>query len=466
MLIWYTLRYQISIFLIGLSMFTSLTQKISGLFSNFGKQKKVSNQDIEKLFTGLHEALLQADVPHELVVRFCDELRQKLTGLSLHTALNAQEQVTKVMFDHVKQFLSVGAVGGNAMHALFKSKSILVLGLQGSGKTTSIAKIAYYIKKEAQKKNKKPSILLSSVDFYRPAAIDQLELLAKQVGVDFYRAQSTDSIEATREIVKHAQANKYDHWLLDTAGRLHVDSAMLNEIKEINQIMKPSYKLLVLDAMTGQESLAVARNFVQVVDFNGAALAKMDSDTRGGAAFSFSYALQKPIVFVGVGEKPANLEIFWPDRMASRILGYGDMATLAEKADEKIKQSEQQSLYKAYTKGDFSLQDFADQLSMVGRLGSMGQLMKYMPGMPQVQLSDSMIEQGEKEMKIFKAIISSMTPIERYCPRILDGSRKKRIALGAGVQVQDIKLLLSRFEQSKQYVKLLKKSGIFQRHFK
>ena len=444
-------------------MFTSLTQKISGLFSNFGKQKTVTREDVESLIGNLHEALLQADVPHELVVRFCDELKLKLTGLSLHTALNAQEQVTTAMYEHLRGFLAVG----DNNHALFKSKStIMVLGLQGSGKTTSIAKIAHFIKKGAQKENIKRSILLSSVDFYRPAAIDQLELLAKQVGVDFYRAQSTNPTEATQEIANFARSNNFDHWILDTAGRLHIDTVMLDEIKQINQIMNPSYKLLVLDAMTGQESLAVARSFAKAVDFNGAALAKMDSDTRGGAAFSFSYALKKPIVFVGTGEKPADLQLFWPDRMANRILGYGDMITLAEKADEKIKQSEQQSLYKAYAKGNFSLQDFADQISMVGRLGSMGQLMKYMPGMAQVQLSDSMLEQGEKEMKKFKAIISSMTPTERYYPRILDGSRKKRVASGAGVQVQDINLLLSRFEQSKQCVKLMKKSGMFQRYFR
>jgi len=443
-------------------MFSALTQKITGLFSQLGSHKKVTAADVHTLVDQVHEALLLADVPHELVVRFCQDLKQKCSGLSLHSALNAQEQVAKIMFDHLKQFLSVS----DTQHGLFSAASIMVLGLQGSGKTTSIAKIAAYLKKEAKKKNKNCAILLASVDFYRPAAVDQLELLAQTVGVDFYRATATGPVEAAREIASYARGKSYDHWILDTAGRLHVDRVMLDEIKQIDEIVRPEYRLLVLDAMTGQESLSVARSFAQVVDFNGAALAKMDSDTRGGAAFSFSYALQKPIVFVGVGEKPADMQLFWPDRMASRILGHGDMTTLAEKAEEKIKKTEQQSLYRAYSKGNFSLQDFADQLSMMGRLGSMTQLMKYLPGMGQVKLSDAAVEQGEKEIKKFKAIMGSMTPKERYNPRILDGSRKKRVANGAGVPVQDVNLLLSRFEQSKQYVKLLRKSGMFQRYFR
>jgi len=442
-------------------MFTSLTQKISGLFSRFGKQKKVTQKDIVQFTDQVHEALLYADVPHELVVRFCADLKQKLTGIDLHSHLQVQEQVAKVMYDHLTSFLS----SGDSAHILFKAKSIMVLGLQGSGKTTSIAKVARYMKKEAQKKGEKVSIMLSSVDFYRPAAIDQLALLARQVGVNFYRAQSQDPLKAAVEIQQNMQENKYDHLILDTAGRLHVDRAMLAEVSEIQKIINPDYKLLVLDAMTGQESLSVARNFAQHVGFDGAALTKMDSDTRGGAAFSFSYALQKPIVFVGTGEKPGDMQLFWPDRMAKRILGHGDMATLAEKASEKIKKSEQDSMYESLSKGSFSLQDFADQMSMMSRLGSMTQVMKYMPGMADANISSEDLEKGELELKKFKAIISSMTYIERYNPKILDKSRKKRIASGAGVDVQDVNCLLSRFEQSKQYVKLLKKSGLFQRFF-
>lgn len=443
-------------------MFTALTQKISGLFSRFNTQKNISNHDIDVFLKTLHEALLEADVPYELVVSFGEELKQKLANSAAHKALNSQEQLAKIVYDHLKNFLSVAQNN----HKVFVAQSIMILGLQGSGKTTTSAKIAYYIKNEALKKHKKANILLASVDFYRPAAIDQLELLAKQIEVLFYRAVSKDPIEAVQEIQQYALDKKIDHLILDTAGRLHIDDAMLDELKQINAILKPAYKLLVLDAMTGQESLAVARSFAKVVNFDGAALAKMDSDARGGAAFSFGYALQKPIEFMGVGEKPADLELFWPDRMASRILDYGDMATLAEKAQEKINKDEQKSLERSYAKGTFSLQDFADQMSMVDRLGSMSQLMKYMPGMGQLQLSDEMLEQGEKEMRRFKAIISSMTLVERYNPSLLDGSRKKRVASGAGVQVQDVNLLLSRFEQSKQYVKLLKRSGFFQRHFR
>lgn len=440
-------------------MLSSLTKKLSSLLSQFGKQKAITEQDITILIEHMHEALLQADVPYELATRFCSELQQKMVGSVLHEALNAHEQATKIMYDHLKQFLSRDE---NKKEQLFAAQSIMVLGLQGSGKTTTLAKIAYYIKK----KNQKNSLLLSSVDFYRPAAIDQLAYLARTIGVDFYRAVATNPLLAAQEIQQYAQKHNYDTWLLDTAGRLHVDSAMVQEVVAIYKAVNPAYTLLVLDAMTGQESLAVARGFAAEVPFDGAALSKMDSDARGGAAFSFSYALQKPIVCLGVGEKPADMELFWPDRMASRLLGYGDIATLAEKTEEKIKQSEQQALYKAYAKGHFSLQDFADQLSMVSRIGSVTQLMKYIPGTATARISSTEIEQAEKEMKKCKAIISSMTLMERYNPDILDKSRKKRVALGAGVTEQDVNLLLSRFEQSKQYVKLLKKSGLIQRFFK
>ncbi len=336
------------------------------------------------------------------------------------------------------------------------------MGLQGSGKTTSIGKMAYLTSSEAKAKGKDRRILMTSVDFYRPAAVDQLEILSGQVpGATFYRAHSTDPVAAAKEIMAFYQKGLFELLFLDTAGRLHVDEQMLEELKQINAALKPKYKVLVLDAMTGQESLAVAEQFNKAVGFDMAVLTKMDSNTRAGAAFAFRYALKKPIVFVGSGEKVADLERLYPERLAGRILGMGDITSLLERANEKIKQSEQESLEKAISKGQLSLQDFADQLKMMQKLGSLSQIVKYMPGGANPALTPEMIQKGEVELKKFGAIISSMTHKERFLPRILDASRKKRIAAGAGVSVADINLLLERFEQSQQYVKLLKKFGRF-----
>ena len=338
---------------------------------------------------------------------------------------------------------------------------VMVMGLQGVEKSTSLGKIATWIRKEAEAKKKERRILLASVDFYRPAAVDQLEIVAKQAGVSFYRSTKTNPVEASQDIYAHFKQGLYEVLLLDTAGRLHVDNTLLQELRDIDARLHPKYKLLVLDAMTGQESLTVARAFEQAVGFDFALMSKMDSDTRGGAAFSFRYALKKPILFIGVGEKMEDLQRFHPDRMAGRILGMGDMVSLAEQADEKIKKSEQEAAYKAFSKGRFTLQDFAGQLSMMDKLGSFSQIAKYLPAMGGQALSSDMLEKGERELKKFKAIIGSMTPKERFSPNILDESRKKRIASGAGVQPGDINTLLQRFEQSQQYVKLFNKFGRF-----
>ena len=442
-------------------MFNLITKKITAALSSIGRQKTVRDSDIVTLNQELQEALIQADVPYDLVQSFCDDLKKKFAGMHIKKELTPQEQVTKLMYDHFKSFFSCVAEKD-----LFKSSSIMVLGLQGSGKTTSLAKIAHAINNDVRKKNKRKKILMASVDFYRPAAIDQLEIMAKKVQAAFYRVEEKDPVAAAREIKRHFQENKYDVLLLDTAGRLHIDEKMLSEVKEIAAIINPDYKLLVLDAMTGQESLTVANSFMKNIPFDGAVLTKMDSDARGGAAFSFSYALKKPIVFIGTGEGPSDWQHFLPDRMASRILGQGDMATLAEKVDQKIKKSEQDAMYSSFNRGDFSLQDFANQMSMMSRLGSMASLMKYMPGSIASAVSEDQIAEGEKEMKKLKAIISSMKLVERYSPEMLNASRMQRVARGAGVSVNDIKRLLSRFEESKKYVKLLKRSGMLQKFFK
>ena len=401
---------------------------------------------------------MEADVPHQLSESFVQQIKKEPIGKEIVKSLKPDQQFIKIVHDNLKQFLG----GSTLNYDLSKQSKILVMGLQGSGKTTSIAKLAYQVKQD----HPKLKVLVASVDFCRPAAIEQLQLLAHKISVDFYRSPFTQVSKAACDIQAYYQARQYDLLLLDTAGRLHIDNNLLEQLREVKQIISPALSILVLDAMTGQESLNVARAFEQAVGFDWGMLSKMDSDTRGGAAFSFRYALQKPIAFVGTGEKPDDIEQFVPERMAGKILDMGDVVTLAERAQKHIKEQEQQSLYQSLSKGRFTLDDFAKQMDMMGRLGSMSSLIKYLPGAGALNISQDMLEKGEQELKKCKAILSSMTKKEKNDPSLLNSSRKLRIARGAGLQVSDVNLLLSRFEESKQYVKLFSKFGQRQGFFR
>jgi signal recognition particle subunit SRP54 len=445
-------------------MFDFLTKKFTNIFSKITGKGTLNQSDVDQVLGQVKDALIEADVPLSLVQTFTDDIAKEVVGQKVLASLKPSEHLVKLVHDRLKSFLG----GQDAVPFNFQIPSVvMVMGLQGSGKTTSIGKMANLVQSEAQAKGKNRRILLASVDFYRPAAVDQLEILSKQIpNVSFYRATNADPVKAAQEIYAYYQKELFEILFLDTAGRLHVDQPMLVELQSINKALKPKYKILVLDAMTGQESLSVAQTFNESVGFDMAVLTKLDSNTRAGAAFAFRYALKKPIVFVGAGEKLADLERFFPERLAGRILGMGDMATLVEQATQKIKQSEQEAMEKTLLKGHMTLQDFADQMKMVQKMGSLTQIAKYMPGAGSAQISPEMIQKGEAELKKFDAIISSMTLKERVMPKVLDASRKKRVAQGAGVSVADINLLLERFEQSQQYVKLLKKFGRFPGLFK
>jgi len=440
-------------------MFDFLSEKFSSIFSRLTGKGYLSEDNVQEAIEKVKDALLEADVPYKLVDEFTESIKNEVVGQKVIKSLKPSDQFIKIVNERLLHFL--GAESGAESFSLQIPSMVMVMGLQGSGKTTTIAKLAKFVKKQAEKRGKSRKILFASVDFYRPAAVDQLEVLAKQAGVSFYRAESQDPVQAAREISDYAKSDRFEIVFLDTAGRLHIDNDMLQEIQQIDTSVRPKYKVLVLDSMTGQESLNVAKTFDKTVPFNSAILTKMDSDSRGGAAFAFRYSLKKPISFVGVGEKIDDLELFRPKRVADRILGMGDILSLVEKAEEKIKKNEQESLYRAFTSGKMNLQDFANQMDMVGRLGSLTNIMKYIPGMSKSKVSPEMLQKGEKEVKRFKAIISSMTPKERFYPKVLDGSRKKRIARGAGVKVEDVNTLLQRFEQSQQYAKLFKKFGRF-----
>ena len=438
-------------------MFDFLSQKFSGILGWLKDKGRLTQDNIQDAVNQVQNALLEADVPYELVQKFLSNIESEILSQNIQSSMRPGEKFIKIVYEKLLEFLG----GKNSL--IFDSfqfpSVVMVMGLQGSGKTTTVGKLANYILKQAKKKGKQRKILLASVDFYRPAAIEQLKILAQQVGVDFYRPESNNALSAAQDIYNYFKKNVYQILLLDTAGRLHIDEEMIEELKIIDKKLEPKYKILVLDSMTGQESLNVARTFDKSVGFQSAILTKMDSDTRGGAAFSFRFELKKPISFVGSGEKIEDLEIFYPERMASRILGMGDILTLIEKTEDLIDANSTGNIANKLMSGNFTLQDFADQMGMVSKMGSLQNIVKYLPGVGNI--SPELLEKSREEMKKFKAIISSMNRKERFLPQILDASRKRRIASGAGVLVADINILLQKFEQSRQFAKMFKNSKLF-----
>ena len=364
-------------------MFDFLSRKFSEIVGKLTDGGKLTESNIAQALESVRDALLDADVPYELVNKFVESVKREALGKKILSSVKPGEQFVKIVYDQLVNFMG----GKDNMPFAFQIPAVvMVMGLQGSGKTTSIAKIVRFVQKEAEKKGKKRNILMASVDYYRPAAIDQLELLSKSVNASFFRASSSKPIEAVHEIMSHFKKGGYELLFLDTAGRLHIDAQMLEELKEIDKIVSPRHKLLVLDSMTGQESLVVAKAFDEAVKFQGAMLTKLDSDTRGGAAFAFRYALKKPIIFVGTGEKVDDIDLFRPERASGRMLGMGDVLSLVEKAEEQVKESDKQSLERSLRKGTLTLEDFASQMNMVQNMGSLTNLMKYMPGMGSVEI--------------------------------------------------------------------------------
>lgn len=437
-------------------MFDFLTQKFSNAFTFLTGKDRLTEKNIEETLNKIRESLLDADVPYEVTDQFIAEVKTEALGKKVLSSISPAEMLMKIVYEKLSVFLGSGK---DLKKTDVFSPFILIMGLQGSGKTTTIGKLIHYFKRQAAKEKKQIKILAGSIDFYRPAAIDQLEIVCEKAGAMFFRPDSEDPQEVTKQLMQKKSSELFDVLILDTAGRMHVDEQMLDELQRIKNLLNPSQKILVLDSMTGQESLKVARVFENKVGFDVAILTKTDSDARGGAAFAFSYILSKPIAFIGTGEKTEDLERFHPERMASRILGMGDIQTLSERIDEQIQKAEQEKMEKKFISGNINLDDFAQQLGVMNRMGSLSSLLRYIPGMPAINMSPDIIEQGEKEMKKFKAIISSMTLKERQKPAILDKSRKQRVARGSGVTVKEVEGLLARFEQTRQFVKLFSKGG-------
>ncbi|MCY4463978.1 MAG: signal recognition particle protein [Chloroflexi bacterium] len=424
-------------------MFDSLSQRLDTAFESLRKGGTVKEADVKAVMREVRMALLEADVALPIVKDFIKQVRQRALGEEVHNALKPSEQVVKIIHEEMVDML--GEAGRLSFSGSSTPHVIMMVGLQGAGKTTNTAKLALHLRSNGRK----PMML--AADTYRPAAVDQLVTLARQIGVPYYEEGASDTPpNIVRRGLKQARENNADVVLIDTAGRLQIDDTKMEELEEIKRISSPAEILLVADAMTGQEAVNIARGFNESLGITGLILTRVDGDARGGAALSMRAVTGVPIKYMGTGEKVSadTLELFHPDRIAQRILGMGDIMSLIEKTETLYEEEEALRLQSKIMKNEFSLQDFLEQLQKIRRMGPLGKVMGMIPGMSKLQTqaeinSDDM----EKRVRKVEAIINSMTPQERRHPRILKASRKKRIAAGSGVEVRDVNDLLKQFRQ-------------------
>ena len=424
-------------------MFQSLTEKLTNAFKFFRNKGKLSEADVKAGMREIKLALLEADVNFKVVREFTKSVTDRAVGSAVTESLLPAQEVVRIVNEEL-----IRIMGSEAAKIEISSKPptvIMMVGLQGAGKTTHAAKIASYFKK----KGKNP--LLVACDVYRPAAIDQLKVVGETVGVPVFSMGSGISpVEIAKAGVAHAKKNGCDMVFIDTAGRLQIDEVLMKELENIKKAVDPTEILLVIDAMIGQESVNVAEAFNSLLEVTGVVLTKLDGDTRGGAALSVRYVTGKPIKFVGTGEKLDAIDVFHPDRMASRILGMGDILSLIEKAEANIEQKKAEELAEKLQKATFTLDDFLDQLRQIRKMGGIEQMLSMMPGANTAALKGAV---DEKQMARTEAIVLSMTKEERTYPNIINGSRRRRIALGSGTSVEDVNRLLKQFDQMKKMMK-------------
>ncbi len=427
-------------------VFEGFSEKIQGIMKKIRGKSRVTEEDVKAISRELKLALLEADVNFKVVKDFIAKISEKAMGQDVLKSLTPGQQIVKIVNEELIELL-----GKEPSKLNFNPNGITVIlmaGLQGSGKTTASGKIANFVRKNG----KKP--LLVACDVYRPAAIDQLEVLGKQLDIPVFAMRETkDVVKIATEGIKLAKQKGNDVVIVDTAGRLHVDEELMNEVTNLKNAINPTEILLVIDAMTGQDALNVATAFNERLEISGIVMSKLDGDTRGGAALSAKAVTGKPIKFASVGEKLSDLEPFYPDRMASRILGMGDVLSLIEKAQENFEEEEALKLEKKLREATFTLEDFLSQMQQIKKMGPISQLLGMIPGMG-AQLKDIQID--DKQVARVEAIILSMTPKEREKPEIVNASRKKRIAAGSGMQVQDVNRLLKQFEEMKKMMKKFK----------
>ena len=424
--------------------FDGLGDKLQDIFKRMKGQGKITEKDLKAVMREVKVALLEADVNCKVVKQFIDKVNSRAIGEEVMESLTPGQQVVKIVHDELTELL-----GGKQSKLTIAPKPptvIMMVGLQGSGKTTTSGKLGKLLKKQG----KRP--LLTACDVYRPAAIKQLQVLGEQLDIPvFTLGDKISPVDIAKGAIEHAKTKGNDVVILDTAGRLHIDEVLMEELKNVKAVANPTEILLVVDSMVGQDAVNVADSFNELLDITGVVLTKLDGDTRGGAALSIKSITGKPIKFAGMGEKLDALEPFHPDRMASRILGMGDVLTLIEKAQENIDQQKAEEMQKKMLKAEFTLEDYLEQMDQIKNMGSITNMLEMMPGMSKNKLKD--IQVSDRDLAQTKAIILSMTPAERRNPKIINGSRRKRIAAGSGMKVQDVNRLIKQYEQSQMLLK-------------
>ena len=428
--------------------FEALQEKFSRIVKTIKGESKLTEKNMEAMLKEVRIALLEADVNYKVVKVFVSNVKEKALGQQVYTKLNPSEMVIKIVKDELIELL--GSDRSELAYNKNKPTIIMLVGLQGSGKTTTAAKLANLMKNKLKKK-----VLLAACDVYRPAAIDQLAQLASELKVDLVNmGDKVNPVDIALKAKEKAYNDHYDVLIIDTAGRLQIDEPLMEELKNIKEKVKPDEILLLTDALAGQDTVNVAKTFNDTLGLTGDIMSKMDGDSRGGAALSISYVTGVPIKFIGTGEKITDLDIFYPERMAERILGMGDVLSLIDKVQENIDEKEAKKAVNKMMGGKFTLDDMLDQMKQVKKLGSLKSLMKLIPGAPKI--SDEQFKLVEDEMKNFEVIINSMTKEERANPEILKNSRKCRIAKGSGKTNADVNRVLKKYEEMKKQTKLLK----------
>ena len=425
--------------------FEGLSGRLSEVFKKLKGRGKVKESDIKEVMREVRMALLEADVNYKVAKDFVASVSEKAMGSEVLESLTPAQQIIKMVNDELTELM-----GSTNARITFSSKIptvIMMCGLQGAGKTTHCAKLARYFKQSG----KRP--LLAACDVYRPAAIQQLQIVGEQAGVPVFEMGQGDPVEIARKAVLHARDYGNDILILDTAGRLHIDEELMDELRRIKEAVQPQEILLVIDAMTGQDAVNVAKSFDETLGIDGTILTKLYGDTRGGAALSVRAVTGKPIKFVGTGEKLDNLEPFYPDRMASRILGMGDVLTLIEKAQSTVDEQKAMEMAKKLKEQNFDMNDLLEQMQQIKQMGSLSQVISMFPGAGKI--SEEETAAGEAQLKKTKAIINSMTKRERERPAIINPSRKRRIAAGSGTKVEDVNRLLKQFEQMQKMMKMM-----------
>jgi signal recognition particle subunit SRP54 len=438
-------------------MFENLSDKLQRVFKNLRGEGRITEQHLDEALKEIRMALLEADVNFKVVKQFTDTVRAKAVGQEVMQSLSPGQQVVKIVRDELVEML-----GGTHVRVNFAAQppsAIMLVGLQGSGKTTSSGKLAKWL----QKGGHRP--MLVSVDIYRPAAREQLKVISKDIGVKLWEGNPDDKpLQLCQDAIREARDTAHDVVVIDTAGRLHIDEALMNELHEIKEKIRPNEILFVADAMLGQDAVKSAHQFHEQLGFNGFILTKMDGDARGGAALSIKQVTGQPVKFVGTGEKYDALELFHPDRLVSRIMGMGDILSLIEKAEEVVDKKQAVEMQEKMLSDNFTLEDFRDQLKQIRKLGSLEQILSMLPSIgPFKDMQKAKVD--EKELVRIEAIINSMTPKERRNHQVINGSRRKRIAKGSGTSVQQVNSLLKQYVQTRKMMKGVKNS-FFGKRFK